>query len=278
MDAFDGYMGVACAPDGTLWLGGASTGIAHLRVAGNVATATDPAPPAMLRSVEAMFVRRDRRGWLWIGSGSGVYVFNGTRWRHITEKDGLAWNDCNEGAFLDDTDGSVWVGTSNGLSHLLHPEELFQQQPLRIIAVNATLGNTSIPLNASPSFAWTRAPLQVHIASSAFKDQSSTLYRYRLTGLDRGWVTTKNPELYYSSLPDGDFRLELYAEDTAEDVRSPVTILSFRLRPPWWKGMPFETAVAALFLLLIFGYLHWRERAMLARQAAARSLGRRKNQ
>lgn len=272
LDASDGYMGVACAPDGTLWLGGASTGIMHLRVHGSLATAADPGPPPMFSSVEVMFVRFDRRGWLWVGSGSGVYVFNGARWRHVTEKNGLAWNDCNEGAFLDDTDGSVWIGTSNGLSHLLHPEALFQQHRLHLIDVNARLGDASIPPNASPSFAWTRAPLRVHIASSAFEDQSSTVYRYRLSGLDRDWVTTKNPELYYSSLPDGNYRLELYAEDRAEDVRSPETVLSFRIRPPWWKGIVFETAAAAALFLLIFAWLRYRERAMLARQAELEAL------
>jgi diguanylate cyclase (GGDEF)-like protein len=276
LDASDGYMGVACAPDGTLWLGGASTGIAHLRVPGNVATVADPAPPAVLNSVEVMFVRLDRRGWLWIGSGSGVYVFNGARWRHITEKDGLAWNDCNEGAFLDDADGSVWIGTSNGLSHLLHPEELFQQHPLHIIDVSATLGNAAIPLNASPTFAWTRAPLRVHIASSAFEDQSSTVYQYRLAGLDRDWITTKNPELYYPSLPDGDYRLQLYAEDLTENVRSPETVLAFRVRPPWWKGILFETSAAVAVCLLIFVLLRYRERTMMARQSRLEALVRKR--
>lgn len=141
----------------------------------------------MLNSVEVMFVRLDRRGWLWIGTGSGVYVFNGTRWRHLTAKDGLAWNDCNEGAFLDDADRSIWIGTSNGLSHLLlHPEEVFQQHIVSIIGVSASLGNASIPLGASPSLAFTRAPLRVHVASSAFEDQASTVYRYRLAG----WIAT----------------------------------------------------------------------------------------
>jgi len=273
-DAADGFSTVACASDGTLWLGGSSTGVLHVRVQGEVATGVSPAPAPQLNSAEIMFLAIDRRGWLWVGTGFGVYVFNGNRWRHLTEKDGLAWNDCNEDAFLDATDGTVWIGTSNGLSHLLHPAAIFDQKGLRIVVTSAMLGRQTVPVGSWASFAWTREPFRVHVASLPFDDRSSIVYRYRLIGLEQDWIATESPDLRYSALPGGDYRLEVYAEDSDRGVRSPLAVLSFRVRPPWWKSFAFFAAGIGILLLLIYAVLRFRERGLVARQARLEELVR----
>jgi diguanylate cyclase (GGDEF)-like protein len=272
--ASDRFGSVACAADGSLWLGGASTGVEHLKVEGEIATATDPPPPPGFKSIEPMFLEHDRRGWLWIGSGSGVYVFNGSRWRHLTKNDGLVWNDLNEGSFLEDKDGSIWMGTSNGLSHLLHPEAVFDQKPLQVFVTSATLGNHPISLDDAAPLAFTREPLRIHVISSPLEDQPSTVYRYRLVGLDQEWNTTRSHDLNYSSLPNGNYRLELYAEDIESDIHSPMVALSFTVRPPWWKSLPFEIGAGAFVLFLVYLVLRYRERELLARQARLEALVR----
>jgi diguanylate cyclase (GGDEF)-like protein len=273
-DSSDGFATVACAPDGTLWAGGASTGLSHIRVQGDVAVASDPQPSAEFNSIEIMFLDFDRRGWLWAGSGSGVYVFNGTRWRHLTDKDGLAWNDCNEGAFLDDSDGTVWIGTANGLAHLLHPPAIFEKSVLRIVVTRATLGKLPVPLDTSASFAWTREPLSVHVAALPFDDRASIVYCYRLVGLEQDWIATTSPDLHYSALPGGKYRLEVYAEDTDRGVRSSLAVLTFRVRPPWWKSLTFGIALGTVLLLLVYALFRYRERELLANRARLETLVR----
>lgn len=272
--ATERFGSVACAADGTLWLGGASTGVEHLRVRGDVATPTEPLPPEGFKSIEPMFLHQDHRGWLWVGSGSGVYVFNGSRWRHLTKNDGLVWNDLNEGAFLEDNDGSVWIGTSNGLSHLLHPEGIFRQQPLRVIVTSAELGNNPIPANSSPSLAWTKDPLRIQVVSSPLEDQPSTVYRYRLVGLEQDWNTTRSHDLHYSSLPYGNYRLELYAEDIDSGNHSPLVTLSFRMRPPWWKSVPFELILVVALSLFAIEVVRFRERGLVASKARLQTVVR----
>lgn len=273
-EAVDGFATIACAADGTLWLGGASNGVLHVRVQGDAAIDAQPQPLPDEKSVEVMFVHFDRRGWLWVGSGFGVYVFNGATWRHITEKDGLAWNDINEDAFLEDTDGTIWIGTSNGLAHLLHPADLFKQGALRIVVTSATLGKKTVPMDSTASFAWTREPLSVHVAALPLDDRSSIVYHYRLVGLEQDWIATGSPDLRYSALPGGNYRLEVYAQDSDRGIRSPVAVLSFRVRPPWWNSLPFQFGMAAAFLLLIYGVLRYRERGLVARQSRLESLVR----
>lgn len=268
----DFYMSATCSADGSLWVGGASSGVSHLVVRGDSASPADPPLPADLSSIEVMFVRQDRRGWIWIGSGSGVYVFNGDRWRHVTREDGLAWQDCNEDAFFEDADGSIWIGTADGLSHLLHPQDLFRQPPLRLTAVNASLGDTPISTATFTTLAWTRAPLQVHVASSAFDQPSALVYRYRIVDQDRDWLSTRDPDIQYSSLGYGIFRFEIYAENIATGVRSPVTAFAFRIRTPWWRTTAFDFALGIFLSALGLAVIYVRERGIRARQAQLQAL------
>jgi len=60
----------------------------------------------------------DRRGALWVaGETSGVVRWANGRWKVFTTRDGLASDRVT--AVLPDPDGSVWVGTRSGISHVV---------------------------------------------------------------------------------------------------------------------------------------------------------------
>ena len=59
----------------------------------------------------------DGAGRAWLGTGTGLSVFDGEKWVTYTTEDGLASNDLRALAIADD---GVWVGTRNrGLSHVV---------------------------------------------------------------------------------------------------------------------------------------------------------------
>ena len=62
------------------------------------------------------FLKFDHLGRLWAGTEHGVDVWDGARWSHYDMNDGLVWDDCNLNAFAEEPDGTVWIGTSGGLS------------------------------------------------------------------------------------------------------------------------------------------------------------------
>jgi diguanylate cyclase (GGDEF)-like protein len=137
---------------------------------------------------------------------------------------------------------------------------------------SATLGNSQMPVNSFASFAWTREPLRLHVATSDVEDQPSIVYRYRMQGFDRDWAVTRSSDLRFPSLGDGKYRLELYAEDTDRGVRSPTAVISFRLRSPWWKGFPLEVIVILLLGGMLYALARFRDRRMIARQLELEAL------
>jgi signal transduction histidine kinase/ligand-binding sensor domain-containing protein len=96
-------------PDGSLWV--ASTHLYRINARrDNLQLVSAPAPGIRVRTV-----LRDHTGTLWIGTeGDGVFRSYRGRQEQITKRTGLV-NDFIR-AFLESRDGSIWIGTDEGLS------------------------------------------------------------------------------------------------------------------------------------------------------------------
>src|SRR6202167_5676519 len=77
---------------------------------------------------------QDRSGFLWIGTESGLYQYDGSRFWRIGEKEGLP--SAFVRALTLDRDGRLWVGTRDGLAFSTGPRSFstvtYQHQNLRI--------------------------------------------------------------------------------------------------------------------------------------------------
>src|SRR5262249_49294626 len=73
------------------------------------------------------YLGADRSHRLWIGTGDGVNVPTPRGMDHFGESDGLAGNDSTANSFLLDPDGSVWLGSTRGLSHV--PAQRYEGPP-----------------------------------------------------------------------------------------------------------------------------------------------------
>jgi diguanylate cyclase (GGDEF)-like protein len=263
-----GLATIACSPGRTLWVGGALPGLAEIEVG----VAEQSADRARVRawwsrpaisSERISFVRTDARGWLWVGTDRGVDVFNGSRWRHLSQAEGLVWDDTSEGAFRADADGTVWIGTSRGLSRYLTPEALFEPPELEVRIESATVGASPLALDADNAVPWSRSALTVGYFSTGFRFDRSLRFRYRLRGVDEGWQETAARSLRYPALPTGEFRFDLQAFEPATGATSPMVSFSLRVLEPWWRTVPFFAACALAALGVAFAVYRLRTRALV---------------
>jgi len=96
--------------ENTLWA--ASTRLYYVRNGVSRAYALPELGGARVRDVY-----QDRDGWFWFGTdGSGIFHKTQTSVRHYTYRDGLANNFIR--AILQGADGSMWIGTDEGISRL----------------------------------------------------------------------------------------------------------------------------------------------------------------
>jgi diguanylate cyclase (GGDEF)-like protein len=263
------------APDGTLWLQGEGSPLIHLRIHGNVAELVERVGSPQVVSPSVYQISFDQRGWMWVGTDRGVDVFNGHEWTGLTTEDGLVWDDTDALAFYPASDGSVWIGTSGGLSHILHPEKIFQPQPLTIEVNNARIGGTSILNAGTTKVAWRdRGSLSIQLGVSNPSRAAEVRYRFRMEHLENEWQDTDEHQLRYSALPPGKYRLAVMAVDPRRHQESAPVYIEFRLLPPWYRTNWFLCLLALTLACLVGLGSWWRVSALMARQLRLEDLVR----
>ena len=263
---------IACGTDNSVWLTGGSSGAWNVALTSNGPVLHSIDMPPQLRDLPVLAAAVDTRGWLWLGSESGLAIWNGKEWRHLTQESGLLWDDVNEGALTAAPDGSIWVGTSNGLSHLLHPESIFQSSAIGISLARITRGAQQFAPASSLQLPWNEAPLEIQLASPPGPNRSQLTFRYRMTGLQEQWGELHSSDASFPALPPGNFTFQAQAINYDLNATSPILSLSVHILPPWWKSDWFYALSGLGFALAILAVLSIRVQINRARQRELEAL------
>ncbi|MBW8900617.1 MAG: diguanylate cyclase [Massilia sp.] len=233
-----------------------------------------PVRPAVLKGLRILSLLEDHRGWLWAGTDVGVVWWNGKNWRRFDESNGLVWNDCDQNALAEDTEGAIWVGTSGGVSRITFPEQLARIQPLVLKLDEARLGSVDLMPGHKIEVPGPAQMLELRWEIPRFTNRLSQHVRYRLRGSEDGWTDLTGSELRYAGLGSGSYRLELFAvNDDLGQSSQPLT-LAFDIAPPWWRRPTVVTAALVLAALLIYVGHRFRIRRLVQHRNALEALVR----
>jgi len=228
-------LGIDCQADGSVWLSGDQAGVWHLTGGGNGLVARQLNLPQDFRALSVLSVHADRRGWVWLGTDQGLLVTNGRDWRHITQESGFIWNDTNQNMVIEDPDGSLWIGTSSGLGHLLHPENVFQSVPLTVTLSSITQGGNSYPTDQPLILPSSNQALVFRISSPLTRNRSELNFRLRLVGHQSQWMETIDGLAGFSRLDPGKYTFMTQACNPGLNSCSVPYKLSVVILPPWWR-------------------------------------------
>jgi diguanylate cyclase (GGDEF)-like protein len=250
------YSSLVSLPDGSIWASNFGKGL--LRASGPNLEHHEWVKPEILADASVYSVRSDRRGRLWANTDQGAVVFDGKNWRRFDVEDGLAAHDTEAFSFLADADGSVWIGTAGGMTHIRDPERLLHAQgPIDLRIASARLGDRALDVEHETSVPWRAdAAFDVRFSSHNYSRSPQTEFRYRLLGLSSRWFGSPSPELHLPALDGGRYRLEIMAVDAPHARQSKVVTMSFEVLPPWWRTVTFRVCVALLALIVLA--LAWR--------------------
>jgi len=180
------------------------------------------------------FLDFDAGGRLWAGTERGVDTWDGSRWSHYDMTDGLGWNDCDLGAFAQEQDGTVWIGTSGGLSRFTPQSHPASQGPLQVVFTRLQLGQTEVS-DRSPQPAGIHAhSLLARYSALNAPRENGVLFRYRLVGANPAWTETTERELQFAQLAPGTYRLEVEGRDTDGEWSEQGAGYSFDISAPWY--------------------------------------------
>jgi diguanylate cyclase (GGDEF)-like protein len=244
------FLALSCAQDGSIWVAGEQSGVWKLTLgSGRIQAGRLELPPGWnFQSIVAMLV--DRRGWVWLGTDAGVFAWNGTAWRHLTQESGLIWNDVDLGAISESADGSVWIGTSGGVSHLLHPERAFDPTPMDVQISEISRAGELYTGAQSIVLPWTGKPLHFQVSSHATRNRSELVFKLWMVGLYSDWIDTKTGTATFPNLPPGTYTFKAMASNPGLDAYSSIVKVQVRVLPPWWRTLWFYALCGLAFLCL----------------------------
>ena len=260
---------LSCAANGDLWVTGEQTGTWRLTPGQDRLEAWQLQLPRELQMLTPVAVLADTRGWVWLGTDAGLVVWNGHSWRHLTQESGLIWNDVNQGVLLDAADGSLWIGTSGGVAHMMHPEHVFDSIPLTALIAGIQRGENRYPLAENIELPWSALPLHLEVSSPATRNRSELVFKYRMEGLQPDWIDDQDGTVVFPSLPPGAYTFTAMANNPSQSAFSAPVKVDIRILPPWWRTWWFYSlcSLGGVLLLLaavrlFLGHLHQRSREL----------------
>lgn len=175
---------------------------------------------------------RDTFGYLWVGTGEGLSLFNGYEFKNFKSRinDSLAISNNRIRAIRPSMDGkNIWVGTEDGLN-------CFSRENVRLtkkIALPECSGLITVPLYFTDTTSWflmsSKGIFKLKAGSTKPQEVSKTVYQYRINAL------LSNEDFLYQTL---DKQLQCFS------VRGE-TIRTYDL-PEGLRGKDIHNAVEAV--------------------------------
>ncbi|MEM8907557.1 MAG: two-component regulator propeller domain-containing protein, partial [Bacteroidota bacterium] len=284
---------------GYLWGGTAKAGIFKLPLYQDSFRIQTFDQSTSLRSNNVYLLSFTEANQLWLGHQTGIdcIQFNAghneilqVQSYGVTE--GFPGGETCESAVLVDSSGSIWFGTTGGLSHYQAGTNRKNEQPPKLRFTNIRLAYDSLQntpyADLFQSWGSLQAPLELpyHEHQLAFEFQginhpapSKVTYSWLLEGLHREWSPPQSNRIVnYANLAPGayTFKVKAFNEDRVA-TNHPITA-SFVIQPPVWQTWWFRTSMLVVGLLLLFGiFALWLNRIRRKARRAAERLEMEKN-
>jgi ligand-binding sensor domain-containing protein/signal transduction histidine kinase len=208
----------------------------------------------------------DRDGHLWLGTSRGIVrlslaelhdVADGRQSQLSTvvfgKGDGMRSSECGGASNPTSTrtaDGVLWFATAKGFVHTTDVAE-------RAGSLSPTATITGWTLSNDPSMTDSITGPHVDLEAGQpdvifffnaglLSNPAHIEFRYRLTGYDAEWTSTRAHSARYRRLSPGKYRFEVQARNSGEEWLSPVAALPVRQRPHMYQTWYFYLALLLL--------------------------------
>lgn len=207
-------------------------------------------------------IEEDDDGNIYVTTNKGINILSFRdhefNVRTLRQSDGLASDECNHGALLKDPTGVLWIGTVGGVSRYDRTKDTQNSKPPRVHITRVRLFDEDLdPMTHTMRFPHDQNFFKFDFIGIDWLAPEKVVYRYRIAGVDRDWVETRQRFVQYTNLDDADYLFEVKARNEWGYWSEPRT-LAFTVRPAWWETWIFRVFLAAAGLTAVF--LMYRQR------------------
>ena len=256
---------LACAPDGTMWVGTNSGGLSYAKKkdASGAWTFKNYGVEDGLPSEEIRSITFDEKGNVWFATDHVLCSFDTKKkiFTTFSQLDGVDDTMCSEGAAIMGAQGKILFGTLNGYYTIdrkkltnstgsqlkLRITDFFLNEELQSPRLNNTY-DYYVPESKRVIIPSQGNMMSFRFAALNYQLQHRVVYQYKLEGYDRDWVNAdKTRKASYSDVPAGTYRFMVKAflleSPEAYDMRTIEVVI-----PPYFI---FSSSAVWLYMILI---------------------------
>ena len=237
-------------------------------------------------------IRPDKNGALWLSTNRGLCRFDTRTFdaQNYMTDDGLPSEEFKQNHDVTLPDGRLIFGGIGGYT-AFDPARIRQDPFKPTVALTGLRINNQLVTTTTPNspidksineiqtlvLSYGQNFLSIDFAALEFNQSHKNQYRYKLTGLDKGWVYSGNTATAtYTNLPPDTYTFVVNASNTSGVWSPAVHSLQIIIEPPlwatWWAFTAYALALLGLLLLFVWvriRRLHQRSTLQLREQEAA---------
>lgn len=218
------------------------------------------------------FMIQDRENGYWVGTNRGLYQFDPEEllsaetqlellqsFRVYNKNQGLITNELNAGASYLATDGTIWLGTVEGLSHF-YPAQVRQiTSPPGIEFEEIMVSGHMVNPSGEHQFDNDENFVQISYSGLSYEAPDQIFYEYRMRGLDQGWQITRERTIRYPSLSPGEYEFQLRAYNADGVSSAKLARFSFDIAHPYYLQWWFFLLILLVMVgLALFSYRYFK--------------------
>ncbi len=215
---------------------------------------------------------------VWFTSVDGVHRFDPSTSKiyDYTITDGAQGVQFNEGARLKSSDGTYYLGGTNGLN-VFRPEKItddttkakvvFTQLSLFSIPVKVNdksgLLTKSISKTESITLQADQNVFSLEFACLEFNFPKKNRYRYYLENFDKAWNDANTSRTAtYTDLPPGEYTLKVSTSNRSGQWNENAASIKIIIIPRWYERLEAKVAAAIVLIVLTIFIIHFRTKLL----------------
>jgi ligand-binding sensor domain-containing protein/two-component sensor histidine kinase len=214
-------------------------------------------------------IMEDNMGKIYLTTDNGMNILDFSQKpphiRVITHEDGLASSECNQGAYLKDSEGNLWIGTIRGVTRYNPAADLpSQKSPITHITKIRVFDRDVLPEanHRLPPLNYNENYLQFHFIGIDLVAPHKVKYRYRLNRSETDWIHSEYPQVQLANLEDNSYCFEVQSGNEW-GTWSDSAAMEFSILPPFWETWWFRLITIVLIGGLAGGFIYTRIRSLL---------------
>jgi signal transduction histidine kinase/ligand-binding sensor domain-containing protein len=275
--------------DGVLWIGTYDGGLGRLKDGKFTRYTTRDG----LFNNGVFQILEDSRGYLWMSCNHGIYRvwkqelndFAAGKRSTITsvaygKSDGMLSVECNGGpapAGIKARDGKLWFPTQDGVAVIDPAAVPINLRPPPVVIESCLVDRVPRPVDRAVRIEPVHDNFEIHYTALSFIDSGQIKFKYKLDGLDRGWVDAGTRRTaYYSHVAPGRYIFRVIAANSDGVWNTAGQSLPIILLPAFyqtWWFLTLGSLLAAGAVVLAWQYrVSQLKRANALQQAFSRQL------